>query len=137
MGFEYMDISGDAGVRAYGSTLGEAFESVALGMYSLITDLDSVKEKKQLETTSESHSLESLLVSWLNELIFRFDTYGFIGRKVNIKELKDNKITAAVTGEDFDPEKHEGKLLLKAATYHNLKIERRDGNWQFEVVFDV
>ncbi len=137
MGFEYIDISGDAGVRASGDTLAEAFVNAALGMYSLITDLDKVGEGKQLRTSAESHSQESLLVAWLNELVFQFDTYGFIGKKINIEELSDTKIVAVLSGEDFDPERHEQRLLIKAATYHDLKIEKGDGKWQIEVIFDI
>jgi SHS2 domain-containing protein len=76
-------------------------------------------------------------VSWLNELIFQFDTYGFIGREVRIHELRDTLIKATVTGEDFDPEKHGRGLLLKAATYHRLNIERKEDHWEAVVIFDI
>ena len=42
--FEIMDISGDAGVRAYGVSIEETFINAALGMYSLITNPDGIKE---------------------------------------------------------------------------------------------
>ncbi len=145
--FEYIDISGDVGLRAFGSTLKEAFLNASLGMYSLITNLDSIAVEKTAALSVESHSLDGLLVSWLNELIFRFDTYGFIGKKVTIDTLECDtgnraglntcKLSAVIEGEEFDPGRHEGKFLIKAATYHRLRIEKTDGQWEISVIFDI
>lgn len=151
--FEIIDISGDAGIRAYGESLVQAFTNAAIGMYSLITDLEDIKEKKTISVFTESHSLEGLLVSWLNELIFQFDAYGFAGKAIMITEITPTltlplrgggmgeveayKLKAAVSGEEFDTERHERKLLIKAATYHKLKIERINGMWEVDVIFDI
>lgn len=135
--FEVIDISGDVGIRAYGESIEQAFTNTAIGMYSLITDLEGVKEEKMIDISLESHSLEGLLVSWLNELIFQFDTYGFIGKDIDVKEMGDRKIKASVSGEEFDTERHERKLLLKAATYHRLKIEKINDIWETDVIFDI
>jgi SHS2 domain-containing protein len=137
VGYEYLDISGDAGIRATGESLEEVFINAALGMYGLVTDLDSVREERTIRAAVRSHSMEGLLVGWLNELIFQLDTHGFIGRKVNILKMGEESVSAEISGEDFDPERHERRLLLKAATYHDLKIEQAGGNWTAEVIFDI
>jgi len=135
--FKIFDISGDAGITAFGRTIEEAFVNAAIGMYSLITDIDKVRDIKSVDIIVESQSLEGLVVSWLNELIFHFDTYGFIGKKIVLNDFKKNKLKASVFGEEFDPERHKGKLLIKAATYHKLRIEDKNGIWEIDVIFDV
>lgn len=135
--FEALDISGDAGIRAYGTTLEEAFCSAAMGLYDLITNPEDIAEGKSIAVELESHSLEGLVVAWLNELIFQFDAYGFLGRKVKSLALHDNRLSAVVSGEDFDADRHERRLLLKAATYHQLKIRKLDSIWELEVIFDI
>ena len=135
--FELIDISGDAGIRAYGETLPDLFLNAAMGMYSLITDPADVREERNIALDIESHSPEGLLVSWLNELIFHFDTYGFVGKTIRIAALLGNTISARVSGEDFDPERHEKRLLIKAATYHRLSIEKKEGQWVAEIIFDI
>jgi SHS2 domain-containing protein len=136
--FELLDISGDAGIRAFGKDLDDLFRNAASGMYSLITDPENVTpQPKSIDITAAGESLEGLLVSWLNELIFHFDTYGFIGKEIHIHELHDTLLRATVTGEDFVPERHGGGLLIKAATYHKLKIEKREGHWEADVIFDI
>lgn len=150
--FESLDISGDAGIAAFGRDLKELFENAAAGMYSLITNVEAVKEKESLYIEVGKDSLEGILVGWLNELIFRFDVYGFIARRISVKEFsglpgegasvqqpvgEPFRISAFLSGEEFDPSLHEGRLLLKAATYHNLRVEKRGGIWRSEIIFDV
>lgn len=137
--FAVLDISGDVGLTAFGASLQEAFINAAIGMYSLISDLDTVKEEKMLNISVESHSIEGLFVSWLNELIFHFDAYNFIGKKIAITEFSTTRysLKATVYGEDFDPERHERRLLIKAATYHRLRIEEKNGKWEIDVIFDI
>lgn len=145
--FEYFDLSGDVGLRAFGATLEETFIHASLGMYSLITDLDVIEKKKTTSIAVTGSSLDSLLVSWLNELIFHFDAYGFIGKQINIHTLKCDSaendalktcsLSAVIEGEEFDPQRHEGKLLIKAATYHMLRIKKSGGGWELSVIFDI
>jgi SHS2 domain-containing protein len=151
--FKVLDISGDIGLKAYGKSKNEVFVNAAVGMYSLITNLDSIKEKKSIDISVESHSLDGLLVSWLNELIFHFDAYGFIGRKIGVTEFTPSlilpprgggpggggayKLKATISGEDFDPERHEGRLLIKAATYHKIRVEKTNDAWEANVIFDI
>ncbi len=144
--FEIIDISGDAGIRAFGRDLKELFINAAAGMFTLMTDLSDVRERKEVEVSVEGSTLEGTFVSWLNELIFRFDTYGFVGKKIVITEFLTKKeppvteayvIRASVSGEEFDPKRHKGKLLIKAATYHKLKIENEEGIWRTDVIFDI
>ncbi len=135
--FEIIDISGDAGIRAYGKSVEELFANAAIGMYSLITNIGDIKEKREIPVDVKSQTMDGLLVAWLNELIFHFDAYGFIGKDIRIKTLWDNRIAATVSGEDFDPERHERRLLIKAATYHQLSIEKKDGFWVTNIIFDI
>jgi protein archease len=135
--YDTIDISGDAGIRGFGGSTEQAFANTAIGMYSLITDLERIKTEKTVTVSAESGSLDGLLVSWLNELIFRFDAYGFVGKEIVITSFRDTGIVADVAGEDFDPERHEKRLLIKAATYHRLSIEETNGIWAVSVIFDI
>jgi SHS2 domain-containing protein len=135
--FQVLDISGDVGLTAFGKSKEEAFLNAAYGMYSLITDPEAIRETKTVSVTVEKDSLDGLLVAWLNELIFDFDTYGFIGKKITIEYFSDRTIRARIAGEEFDSERHAGKLLIKAATYHKLRIQEMNGQWEIDVIFDI
>ncbi len=135
--FELLDISGDAGIRAFGKDLPELFVHAGIGMYSLITDVGGIAAHRRIQVTARGDSLEGLMVAWLNELIFQFDTYGFIAHSIEIDALDGGQVAATLSGEEFDQARHRGKLLIKAATYHKLKVERQDGHWVAEIVFDI
>ena len=147
--YEPLDISGDVGLKAYGGAIDEVFINAAVGMYSLITNINLIEEKKSIDISVENYSIENLFISWLNELIFHFDTYGFIGRRIEIESSElgvqslekhstlTYKLLAKIYGEDFDSTKHESKLLIKAATYHKLRIEKINDIYEAEVIFDI
>jgi SHS2 domain-containing protein len=137
MNYEVIDIFGDAGIRAFGADCAEAWGSAGIGMYSLITDLEQVGENKTVEIEVSSNSPEGLLIKYLNELIFHFDTFNFIGKRIEVTEFSESFIRAKVHGEEFDPRKHEQRLLLKAATYHNIKVAKSDSRCEVEVIFDI
>ena len=137
MDYEILDIFGDVGLRVWGDDLSEAFKNAASGMYSLVTDTEKVESVKTIEISIEGHSIEGLLIKWLNELIFYMDTYGFIGKKIHILSIEGLSLKASVSGEDFDSDRHHSGLLIKAATYHDLKIEKTDDKWIMEIVFDI
>jgi SHS2 domain-containing protein len=137
MDYEIIDVAGDVGIRARGKDCAEALVSAGIGMYSLITDLEKIGDEQHIEIEIRSDSPERLLVNYLNELIFHFDAYGFTGKRIEIKEASADTIRATIHGEHFDPSVHESRLLLKAATYHNIKIGHGSEGWLIEVIFDI
>ncbi|HEX8948899.1 MAG TPA: archease [Dissulfurispiraceae bacterium] len=140
MDFEVIDISGDVGLKAYGKSAAEAFVNAGLGMYDLVTDVREIREAREIELEVAGDSPEGLLVNYLNELIFHFDTYHFIGRRIHVDTFCLYPVAAVrgkVYGEEFDPERHEKRLLIKAATYHRIKVKELGGKWEIEVIFDI
>jgi SHS2 domain-containing protein len=79
---------------------------------------------------------ESLLVEWLNELIYQFDTEGIIFKRFDIIQLDNTQLKARSYGEKADSSKHKLKTGVKAATYHMLKVDKGDG-CKVQVLFDI
>ena len=148
--YEQIDISGDGGLRIWGAKFEDLFENAAEGMFTLITDASVIKEIETKDIVLSSDNMENLLVQWLNELVFYFDTYGFVGKRFNIiiepglnpdaiatKNYKTIKFKANISGGIFDAEKNECRLLIKAATYHNLSVYKAGSHWEAVVIFDI
>jgi SHS2 domain-containing protein len=134
--FEVIDHTADVGIVAYGADLKQAFANAAKGLFSLITELDDVKEALHRDAEMTATDEESLLVEWLNELIYRFDTEGIIFKRFDIIELDNTHLKARGYGEKIDKSKHRLKVGVKAATYHMLKVEKNDG-CRVQVLFDI
>jgi len=108
-----------------------------IGMYGLITDIEKIGDSQALGIRISSDTPEGLLVNYLNELVFHFDAHNFIGRRIEFAEFSENFLKAIIFGGEFDPEKHEQRLLIKAATYHNIRVAKEEGRCEVEVIFDI
>jgi len=134
--FEIVNHTADVGIIAYGADMSQAFANAARGLFSLITELDDVAEVLYRDTELTAADEESLLVEWLNELIFLFDVENIIFKRFDITQLNNTQLKARSYGEKVDSAKHKLKTGVKAATYHMLKISKGDG-CKVQVLFDI
>ncbi len=87
--------------------------------------------------TAEAPDAEALLVAWLNELVYLFDTEHLLLRRFEIEALGQRSLRARVFGEPADPERHEIKTGVKSATYHGLAIRRTRSGYSARIILDV
>lgn len=135
--FEVIEHTADIGIRAFGVTEEEAFETSAAGMFSLITSTEDGKDSREFLVEVEAEDRETLLVEWLNELLYIFESKGVILNRFQITELGETHLKGKAWGEPLDESKHELDNDIKAVTYHMLKVEKSNGRWKAEVIFDV
>ncbi len=136
--FEIIEHTADIGIRASGIDLSQAFANAAVGMFSLITDSNKVNEALYRDVEITALDRESLLVEWLNELVFLFDTEQLLFKRFHIGTLTDTQLKARCYGEKIEKSRHELKTGIKSATYHMLKVEKiNDYNSQVQVIFDI
>ena len=134
--FEIVNHTADVGIIAYGADIEQAFANAARALFSLITELDDVAEVVHRDTELIAPDEESLLVEWLNELIYLFDAENIIFKRFDITKLNNTQLKARSYGEKVDSLKHKLKTGVKAATYHMLKIDKGDG-CKVQVLFDI
>jgi len=135
--FEIIDHTADIGIIAHGDTISQAFANAARGLFSIIADLSDVRETVKRNVELEAPDRESLLVEWLNHLIYLFDTEQIIFAKFDITRLSDTNLHAAAYGEKANTSRHRLKTGVKAATYHMLNIEKKDDGYRAQVLFDI
>ena len=134
--FELIDHTADIGIIAYGADMKQAFANAARALFSLITDLEDVKEVLHQDTELTATDKEGLLVEWLNELIYQFDAENMLFKRFDITELNNTQLKARSYGEKVDRLRHKLKIGVKAATYHMLRIDKEDG-CKVQVIFDI
>ncbi len=137
MFYETLDnITADAGIRVKASSLEELFCKALLATFNEITDIDRVEVREYHNIEAES-PVPFLLADLINRALLLHETKGFVARKCEVLELTENKARLKLGGEIFNPRKHTSKLVIKAATYHMLKVEKRNGVYVADVVFDI
>ena len=135
--FEIVDHAADVGIIAFGTDIEELFCNAALALFSLITEPESVEEKLHLDLEVSSEDRDSLLVEWLNELIYLFDAKHILFNRFDIESLTHNQLKATCHGEGFDPMKHKIKRGVKAATYHMLKLDKNSDGYKAQIILDI
>ena len=133
---EIINHTADIGIAAYGTDISQAFANAARALFSLITELDDTEEVLQRDIEVTAPDEESLLVEWLNELVYQFDTEGIIFKRFDIIRLDDTHLKARGYGEKVDSSRHRLKTGVKAATYHMWKVDK-DDCCRVQVLFDI
>jgi len=135
--FEVIDHTADIGIVVYGTDLKQVFTNAALGLFSLMADLDGLKEDVKREVEVKAEEVEVLLVEWLNELIYISDVEHILFKRFEINELNNTKVKATCFGEKIKPRQHRLKREIKAATYHMLRLDKDGGKYKVQIIFDV
>jgi SHS2 domain-containing protein len=138
--YEVFEHTADIGLHAYGQALPELFVNAAAGMESLMVAPEQVAAKVSREVSVDGHDLVSLLVSWLNELIFLFDTEYLLLRQFKITDFTGTYLKATVTGEPYDSTRHALSSAIKAVTWHEAYVQPADneaGGYKARIIFDI
>ncbi|HLB63712.1 MAG TPA: archease [Anaerolineales bacterium] len=132
-GFEEVEHTADWALRAQGASLEELLENAARGMLSLIGAKPGEGEATTWRLEIQGADAESLLVAWLDELLYRMETQRVTFGGMRIHVGPDQRLAAEI---------EEWPLLrvghpIKAVTYHNLAVEKTREGLTATVVFDV
>jgi SHS2 domain-containing protein len=88
-------------------------------------------EARTIELSSVDR--EALLVDWLNEIVFLAEVERWVAVDFDFSEAAETHLKASARGVAVD----DPPALVKAATFHGLAVEEREGGLQAEVIFDV
>jgi SHS2 domain-containing protein len=135
--FEILEHTADIGVRAFGSSTAELFENAALAIQSIALDSTDVEPRQEYPLNVSGTDLESLLVNWLNEIVYYLDGPRVAMSRIRVESVTDSNVTGQGWGEPRDPKRHPPQLVVKAATYHQLSIRQENGLWTAEVYLDI
>jgi SHS2 domain-containing protein len=136
--FKYIDHPSDIGIEVEGKSLEELFLNAATAMLSVIRERkDGDKDETYLEKHIhlEEECTEELLHSFLTEILWLVMQEGFFPLTICIITMHEEQIDAELSGVSI--EKREMKTEIKAITYHQLCVEKRDDKLFTRIIFDV
>lgn len=134
--YETFEHEADIGVRGFGDSVEEAFENAASALYSVMVELDAVKPETEKTVSAQAPDNELLLVEWLNALLSLSDIERMVFSKFKVK-IEGMSLTGTAWGEPLDRVRHAPRVEVKGATYHMLKVERKEGRYTAQCVVDV
>jgi SHS2 domain-containing protein len=132
--FRLLEHEADIGLEIYGRDQAELFRHAGAALFSLITDPDTFEARFTRHITINNG--EELLVVFLNELLYLWDTEKFFPRIFSVM-VEGGRLDADLTGETFDPGKHSVYKEVKAVTYHKFTIQQESDLLKATVFLDI
>ncbi|HSR31319.1 MAG TPA: bifunctional riboflavin kinase/FAD synthetase [Anaerolineae bacterium] len=161
--YREVDHTADRALQVWGKELPDLFIGAARGMYNLMAELNGLVATHWRTIELKAWDRETLLVDWLNELLFLTEMEGLLVVEFRIESLSDSPGPVSNSGKalteirsahsvDVDSlNQPEARLVaqvgavhapvtgavIKAATFHDLSLLRDESGWSTVVTLDV
>jgi SHS2 domain-containing protein len=135
--FEVLEHTADIGFRAWGSTPAELFVHAALALESIALDNSHVEERYVYPIAAAGEDYETLLVNWLNEVLYYVDGERVVMGRFQIDQISPERVSGKGWGEPRDPARHPPRLVVKGVTYHQLSVKQEGQRWVAQVFLDI
>lgn len=134
----FFDHTGDFGADLEADAEAALYEaSVDALIALLVDDPRAIREAESRALAIAGADPEEQLVALGNEVLYLFET-GWLARRVEVDELREDGLAVTAHGESFDPARHVIARPIKAVTHHGARIEERaDGTWIGRLIFDL
>lgn len=106
-------------------------------MFSIMVDPETVTAVISREVALHASDPGELMFTWLNELLYLFYVEALVPSGFEVKRVDGTYLEATVSGETLDLGRHRMLEEVKAATYHQMTVSKRDHGWFARVIFDV
>ncbi len=127
----------DTAFDAVGHTLTELFQSSADALIETLADPKTVKSKIVKVIKKKEQTVDKLLFSFLEELVFLKDKEAMVFSKITVTvDEKKLELFATVKGDKIKPSEQKLGQDVKAVTMHYFKVEHGK-YWKARVVLDI
>jgi len=144
--YKFIEHTADVEFQAFGKTVEEVFKNSAFALKETICGEIEVKEKKKKVISIKQKDFESLLYSFLEEILYLLDAEDFLIS--NISKITINKFNLKATIIGDKASEYEFSNSVKAVTYNDMFVKnepepdprnqkRELDMWKAQVVLDV
>jgi SHS2 domain-containing protein len=135
--YELFDHTADVGLRVTAPDLPRLFCEAAEGLFSVIVEkIPQGVSSRRLAFRLAAEGAEFLLVDWLSELLYVFETERLLLDTFEV-DLRGTSLTATALARPLDERRDRLLTEVKAVTYHGLRVEAIEGGWLAEVILDI
>jgi SHS2 domain-containing protein len=127
----------DLGMSIEGHSCEDLFRNAGTALTELLVDNKATKIEKKVEISIEGNDLPDLMVRWLSEILYLFEGEKLVVTEISINSINKKNMTATLSVMKFNSQFHEILREIKAVTYHQIKVEEKNGLWTAKVIFDL
>jgi len=138
MGYRLREHTADIAVEATAPDLGGLFGAIADGLAAAMCESIPDGGGDRFEIECRAESVEAVCYEYLDQLIYERDVRLVlpVDNEAEVRTLNQDEwlVTASARGV---PLTEVSAREIKAVTYSEMDVDRRDGRWYGYVVFDV
>lgn len=135
--FELLEHTADLCIKVKSDSLSGLFEAAAEGLLSNIFDgIELLEKPEKLSVAVKGEDAEELLVKFLNDLIYTFYSRKRLP-KGNFNFIKFDNYELKAEADFLYVESFSANFEIKAVTYGNIKIEKKNNLFETMVIADV
>ena len=130
----FVDHTSEIGLQVRAGSFPELLAEAGRGLARLmLREVPAEAEGEAREIEVSAHDRESLLVDWLNEILYVAETGLWIPLEIELLEATDSRLRARARGVTVEV----SPSLVKAATFHGLEVVETAEGVSAEVILDV
>ncbi|MFH1286096.1 MAG: archease [Candidatus Micrarchaeota archaeon] len=134
MPYKFLEHTADVLVEASGANYERALEEAAHALFSIMAE--RVKEERELPVEARAASLDDLVVFTLSEILGNTEIEEMLPARFKILELKKEGAEFIIRGIVFGGSGKQS-TVVKAITFHELRVEQTENETKIRVLFDV
>ena len=135
--FTLLDHTADLGIIVRGRNLRNLFEVAAKSMMYIMVKGNPADTTKTLNLSVEGYDLADLMVRWLGEILYLFEGEHELVTGVKITSVSHSHLDATLETVSFDTNLHEILCEIKAVTFHQIEVVKKDDHWETRIIFDL
>ncbi|MFH1665108.1 MAG: archease [Candidatus Omnitrophota bacterium] len=135
--YEQIPHTADLAARIYGGSIPDLFENAACAMFGMMTDTGNLGADMSVKVELAACDTESLLISWLNELLYLSFAKKAVFRDFKVRILEGSRLIGEARGQAMEKSGVKIHVEIKAATYHDIVIKKTAAGYETVVVFDI
>ena len=137
-----LDHTADVGFEvAEAPTLEDLFDGARRALLVTVFEEPPERGEEERVVRLSAPDRETLLVRWINELVFLIQGEGFVpvGSDVRIHQNDDGgyALETSLTGAPLDLEGYGWQGEIKSATFHGLNVTQGGEGWRAQVILEV
>ncbi|MDQ3943487.1 MAG: archease [Actinomycetota bacterium] len=134
-----LDHTADVGFEIEAPTLEALFDEARRALLMTMFECPPERGEEERPVRLPAPDLETLLVRWINELVYLVQSDGFVPVRADIRISGEEGLSleALLAGAPLDLEGYGWQGEIKSATFHGLDVVRRSEGWHARVILDV
>ncbi len=124
-------------IRLSADSLPRILADAGFALFDLLVDLSSVEVRESVTLEVEGVDNDDLMVNWMRELLYEYQTSGYVLKEFDIREAGEFFVRAEARGEKFDPDRHEEREAIGAVAERVSHLGKMGAQWTAQVGFEL